>query len=210
MRGEETVTEKEYTCLMTHVLDLGEAMLKCGAEVSRVEDSLRRIFASYGAKDTDELSITSSIVLTVTFSEGVVLTQTRRIRSVKIDFSRLSAYNALSRHICEERPAPEEIRRALERIEEERLSGVERAVRECVGTVCATGGFAVFFGGGARFLRKRYGSNDEKCKKNVNLTYFLFQFAMDFGIIHFVSLCPHILFYHTHIPFPARVSVLFG
>lgn len=143
------MTEKEYTCLMTHVLDLGEAMLKCGAEVSRVEDSLRRIFACYGAQDTDVLTITSSIVLTVTFPESVVLTQTRRIRALKTDFSRLSAYNALSRHICEERPAPEEIRQALERIEEERLSGVERGVRECVGTICATGGFAVFFGGGA-------------------------------------------------------------
>ena len=60
--------------LMTHVLDLGEAMLKCGAEVSRVEDTLQRIFKSYGAADVDVLTITSCIILTVTVSDSGVIT----------------------------------------------------------------------------------------------------------------------------------------
>lgn len=135
--------------LVTCVLDLGEAMLKCGAEVSRVEDSLRRIFAAYGALDTDVLTITSSIHLTVTFSDEEVYTQTRRIRSVRTDFERLSALNALSRSICRTCPAPKELRACLERIEGAEDVSRRATARECVGTVCATGGFAVFFGGTA-------------------------------------------------------------
>ena len=138
-----------YKALITYALDLGEAMLKCGAEVSRVEDSLQRIFSCYGATDVDVLTITSCIILTVTFSAENVFTQTRRIKSSNTDFDHLSRLNALSRFICDTRPEPEEIRARLEQIEKEAETSHHSLVCGIVGTVCATGGFAVFFGGKA-------------------------------------------------------------
>lgn len=138
-----------YKALITYALDLGEAMLKCGAEVSRIEDSLQRIFSCYGATDVDVLTITSCIILTVTFSPEEVYTQTRRIKSSETDFDRLSRLNALSRFICDNRPEPEEIRVRLQKAVEEPESSGKRFVRGLVGTVCVTGSSAVFFGGKA-------------------------------------------------------------
>ncbi len=138
-----------YKSLITYALDLGEAMLKCGAEVSRVEDSLQRIFACYGATDVDVLTITSCIILTVTFSAEEVYTQTRRIKSSETDFDRLSKLNALSRFICDNRPEPEEIRARLETVITEKEPKTGRLIRGVAGIVCVTGGSAVFFGGKA-------------------------------------------------------------
>lgn len=135
--------------LMTDALDLGEAMLKCGAEVSRVEDTLQRIFKSYGASDVDVLTITSCIILTVTVSERDAYTQTRRIKAANTDFDRLGKLNALSRFVCENRPEPAEIRARLETILGEKTSPGMSIAKRCLGSVFAAGGFAVFFGGNA-------------------------------------------------------------
>ena len=152
--------------LITGVLDLGEEMLKCGAEVSRVEDTLQRIFKSYGAADVDVLTITSCIILTVTEPDGTAYTQTRRVKTTNIDFDRLSELNALSRLLCASCPAPAEIRERLERISGGQAEGEKKAdsggkpaffhtpgatrlLKKCAGSICAAGGFAVFFGGSA-------------------------------------------------------------
>ena len=57
-------------------------MLRCGAEIHRVEDTLTRMGQAYGAVRTDIFVITSSIVVTIAFPDGVELTQTRRIVSI--------------------------------------------------------------------------------------------------------------------------------
>ena len=37
-----------YEKLVQGILNIGEAMLQCGAEIFRVEDSLYRMYKSYG------------------------------------------------------------------------------------------------------------------------------------------------------------------
>ena len=61
----------------------------------------------------------------------------------------MSRLNALSRFVCDTRPEPEEIRVRLEQIEKDTEAPHYSLIRGIVGTVCATGGFAVFFGGKA-------------------------------------------------------------
>ena len=46
-------------------MSIGEQLLINGAEVSRVEDTIRRICMAYGAARVDVFSITSSIVTTM-------------------------------------------------------------------------------------------------------------------------------------------------
>ena len=48
---------------LTCVMDIGEQMLVCGAEVHRVEDSIQRMCLALGAKRVDIFIITSSIPL---------------------------------------------------------------------------------------------------------------------------------------------------
>ena len=47
------------------ILDIGQYMLQSGAEVSRVEDSIKRMCFAYGAERADVLTITASIVVTI-------------------------------------------------------------------------------------------------------------------------------------------------
>lgn len=135
--------EKEL--FLTTLLDFGEAMILCGAEIYRVEDSMRRIGASYGAVSTDVFAITSNIIATVELSDGHVITQTRRIRSSSNnDFTRLNALNALSREYCAE---PFSIVRLSERLHQITARQAP-PVELLIGSVVTAAMFAVFFGGG--------------------------------------------------------------
>ena len=83
--------------LLGLALDIGEDMLISGAEVGRVEDSVRRLLTTYDVQRADVFTITSSIVVTVTDAKGKTLTQTRRIRKYATNLDKLHSLNALSR-----------------------------------------------------------------------------------------------------------------
>lgn len=133
-----------YNYLLDCFLDLGVAMLSCGAEISRVEDTVARMGKSYGAKYTNVFVITSTIMVTVTFDDGSRLTATRRIYNpAGTDFVKLDRLNNLSR-ICSENPLePSELHKEIKKINSENIS----AVKYYAGSMIAAGGFAVFFGG---------------------------------------------------------------
>ena len=126
-------------------MDIGEQMLLCGAEVSRVEESVARMCLAMGAKKVAVFSITSN--LTATFYEpgGDFYTQTRRIRSCGTDYEKLHILNSVSREICKKGLTANEIR--------ERLSAAEKRKKYplwaefvCYGVIA--GAFTLFFGGG--------------------------------------------------------------
>ena len=73
------LTRKDAEKLLGTVLDIGESMLICGGEVSRVEDTMQRICTSYGVARVNPFVITSSIVITLQLTDGDAVTQTRRI-----------------------------------------------------------------------------------------------------------------------------------
>ena len=98
------------------VMDIGERMLVCGAEVHRVEDSVGRMCTALGAARVDCFIITSSMVVTIHGDDGSVYTETRRVSGSKFDFHRLDRLNALSRRVCAELPSVQEIREALREI----------------------------------------------------------------------------------------------
>ena len=74
--------------LLDCIMELGEQMLVSGAEVHRVEDSLKRIFCAYGMRRTDVFIITSSMIVTIHTPDAKILTQTRRITETITDFER--------------------------------------------------------------------------------------------------------------------------
>lgn len=127
-------------------LNIGEQMLLCGAEVGRVEDSVRRICKAYGAERTDVFTITSSIVVTVYGERFGVVTQTRRISGMKQDFTKLDQLNALSRAICSEHLPVEEVDRRYQEILKGRGYPLPALVL-VYGVVSAA--FSLFFGGSA-------------------------------------------------------------
>ena len=100
-----------------YAMTIGERLLISGAEVSRVEDTIRRVALAYGAERVDVFSITSSIVSTLYFNCDQCVTQTRRVSSSANDFSAIDQLNQLSRTICAARPDFEWIRAELARID---------------------------------------------------------------------------------------------
>lgn len=133
-------SQKVLHCAMS----IGELLLTCGAEVSRVEDTIRRICMAYGATRVDVFSITSSIVTTM-FGEGFEsCTQTRRVAPMKNDFHKLDEVNQLSRWICIERPDPDRIPQHIENI---RRGRTYCFWKQLLIYALVSGSFTVFFGG---------------------------------------------------------------
>ena len=87
-----------YEKLVQGILNIGEAMLQCGAEIFRVEDSLYRMYKSYGFMTYDVYVIPSNIQVTVETPEGEIITQIRHIESSEPNFDQLDYLNNLCRY----------------------------------------------------------------------------------------------------------------
>ena len=133
------MTRDEAEQYLYYAMTIGEQLLCCGAEVGRVEDTIRRICLAYGASRADVFSITSSIVTTIYGEDFGICTQ-----GMANDLGRLDDLNQLSRFICEFRPKPEEIQRRLDVIRNKK--GYSFRTQILIYAVIS-GSFSVFFGG---------------------------------------------------------------
>ena len=141
LEAEEQANERLYK-----VLDIGQAMLQSGAEVSRVEDSLRRICLAYGAERADVFTITSNIMVTMYSRQYGALTQIRRVAGQQYDLHRLELLNLLCRRICAERLTLEETERALDAIRDEPQYSFPV---QLLTFALISASFSLFFGGSA-------------------------------------------------------------
>ena len=129
--------------ILNMAMDIGGCLLKCGAEVWRVEDTIGRICIAYGCTDADVFSITSMIVSTAKNGTAAV-TSSRRIHSYSYNLRQLEAINSLSREICATTPEPASVLT--------RINGIVAAnhitwYKKLIAYLLVSGGFAVFFGG---------------------------------------------------------------
>lgn len=131
--------------LLTCALDIGEQMLISGAEIGRVEDTVRHICTAYGCSRTDVFTITSSIVVSVEDASRRFYTQSRRITDTHTDLTKLDRLNALSRSICRGKPGYDHVQQQLQRICSQKTYPLWL---EALASALIAGSFAVFFGGG--------------------------------------------------------------
>ena len=130
--------------LISCALDIGEQMLLSGAEVGRVETTVKLICTAYGCSRTDVFTITSSIVVSIVTSNGVHMTQTRRILGAATDLTRLDRLNSLSREICRTTPEYAYVEKRIKEI----CAGKRFPMWvEALASALIAGAFALFFGG---------------------------------------------------------------
>ncbi|MBQ3652014.1 MAG: threonine/serine exporter family protein, partial [Clostridia bacterium] len=143
------MTEREQRLIVSRALDVGERMLLCGGEVSRVEDTIYRILKSYGASRVEVFTILSFISLTAVFDAEQVYTENRRVSIVAYsnDFARLEQLNSLSREICQTTPGLDELTERLAAIDLPPRKKQFRELYAMVGYLLSGGAFALFFGG---------------------------------------------------------------
>lgn len=130
--------------VLSVALDLGKGMVKCGAEINRVEETILRICYAYGIRRTEVFSVISMMYATVFSKDGKTHTQMRRIYSNSVNFRRLENLNALSRKICAEKPDIDEVKKELDSILGDSKNFDAFTL---LGYVVAAMSFTVFFGG---------------------------------------------------------------
>lgn len=129
--------------LLERILDVGGLMLRSGADISRVEDTLSMLCRAYGAVP-DVYVIVFSIVVTLRFPDETSLTQTRRVPdSDSIDFGRLDRLNDLSRRCCSHPMTISQLDKELGKIREERA----RFSMILLGNALGAFSFSIFFEG---------------------------------------------------------------
>ena len=133
--------------ILSCILDAGELLLIAGAEVGRVEDTIRRMAGAYGFVRTDVLTITASVVVTARHQNGEILTQTRRVIARETDMNRVDRVNALSRAVC---AAPLPLDELQRKIQEIAAAPVSTPYLSLLAYPLIAGAFAVFFGGSVR------------------------------------------------------------
>ncbi len=126
-------------------LDMGEAMLTCGAEIRRVENTVERICLAYGAVHAEVFAIPSVIICSIRMKNGAYSVQIRRIKAAKNDLFKLEALNALSRRLCADTPELNEFEKELKKAKGASFYPF-LAYLICSGIV--SGSFSLVFGGG--------------------------------------------------------------
>jgi uncharacterized membrane protein YjjP (DUF1212 family) len=131
--------------LLCLALDVGEGMLKNGAEVGRVEDTIERICKAYGAVHVEVFTIISVINAAIRMPDGSYSSQLRRVKQTSTNLNTLEGLNTLSRKICAEKPTLEEFDSMLHELKNKRT--YPKWVNVLASSV-STGAFCLFFGGG--------------------------------------------------------------
>lgn len=139
------MTNKENELLIENVLELGKRYVLTGAEVKRVEESIRRIFIAYGFENVEIYAVTSLVLVSVKSPDGIHYTQSVRVNSGGTDLGRLEELNAQIRDICALTPDVYELDRQVKGYKKPK----PKPILKCFGYMLAAGGFAVFFGGTA-------------------------------------------------------------
>lgn len=122
-------------------LDIGERMLKCGAEVSRVEETIDIICKNYGILYREVFVMNSLIVVTLRKDDNSV-TESRRITGIDKDLNQLEKLNSLSRKICKDNMSRKEVLKCINSYKKE----INNKYR-CIGQLLAAFSFTMFFGG---------------------------------------------------------------
>lgn len=141
---DETIAESYADIVLCTALDIGEHLLKNGAEVSRVEDTIERICFAYGAAHVESFSITTLIVASVRMQNGEFSEQMRHVTNSAMNLYRVEKLNYISRMICQEKITVAEARVLIEKYK--RSTPYPEAI-QILGQVLVVLGFTLFFGG---------------------------------------------------------------
>ena len=102
------------------VLDLameaGRILLDAGAEIFRVEETMKRIAKAYGIEKFNSFVLSTGIFITAENQEGEIYASVKHIPIQSAKLHRIAAVNQLSREIAEGKYTPQEAVLQLERI----------------------------------------------------------------------------------------------
>lgn len=132
----------DYDRILTYAIDIGAGMLKSGAEINRVEDTISRICRHFCAENVNVFATPYSIVTSTEF-ENKSYTQSRRVLTMSYNLESLARFNNLSRRICNDQIDFSDIEKEIEDIKS--LEGAGQ-IRILLSYFLIAFGFCIFFG----------------------------------------------------------------
>jgi uncharacterized membrane protein YjjP (DUF1212 family) len=124
-------------------LQVGKLLLKNGAEISRVEETMERICKAYGIKQQDEFVLSNGIFLTCD-APGHFFAKVQHIPVGSTRLDLICELNALSRKISEGKLS---FAQAQERLKEIEAMPPASFYKQSFASALGAAAFAVFFGG---------------------------------------------------------------
>ena len=152
--------ELDYNKLLDMVSEMGYRLMKSGAEIYRVEESIQRLLQAYGAPRGEVFAIPNCLMVSLTSPDGRPVTQIRRMPTHGTDIYLLEKYNGLCRRLCRETPAFEEALEQMEAIT--RTHRVYSLPTQLAAHFLGCGMFSLFYGmviGLCMALMTRLGAN---------------------------------------------------
>lgn len=139
--GEE-ISRKILPC----ILNIGESLMRSGADVNHVERLISQLGKAYGATHMNVFVITESIIVTMTIADGREYTQTRRIGPTETNFWKLERMNKFCRSVRHMPLPPDEL---IARFDEVDLESKRENSWLYAGALLVGASYTVFFGGNA-------------------------------------------------------------
>ncbi len=130
--------------VMEAAVEAGSILLENGAEITRVEETVRRICTHYGVESCNAFILTNGIFVSTGDDEEQYYAKVRSIPVGTSRMDRVAAVNQLSREITEGRYTPEE---ALEALKEVRNMPSKSNFVKMMSAGMASGAFCFLSGG---------------------------------------------------------------
>ena len=123
---------------------LGTMLLENGAEIYRVEESIRRMVLAYGAREVDVYAIPNTIIVTLMTTQHINLTKTKRIHDRTTNLDKVERLNHLCRQICQNTPDLNIVDAQLDEISKRPIYGF---YAQLMAYAITSSMFTLFFGG---------------------------------------------------------------
>ncbi len=130
--------------ILKSINEIGYLLLRHGAEIYRVEESLQRMCEGLGFHDVEVFAIPSYFTLSLTLHDGTPYHSSKRSRSNRIHLDHLYELNCLVRHISNQEISLDEINQKIDDIKNQSLN----FQLILIGYIVSAAMFCVFFGGG--------------------------------------------------------------
>lgn len=143
----ENSLEKErnyYDKVLAVAIEIGCGLLGSGCPVGRVEIAVDYVCRAYGAAEVNVSTFPSMIMAGVRLADGSEVSQLKRVHSISNNFSKMEAYNQLSRDICKNKYPLE---KSEELVKELRTKHNQGKIITALSGGIGAGAFTVFYGG---------------------------------------------------------------
>ncbi len=130
--------------ILQSINEIGYLLLKHGAEIYRVEESLERMCRGFGFTNIEVFAIPSYYTLSLTLHDGTPYQTSKRSRSNRIHLDHLYELNHLVRRISNQKMTLPQIRQEIENIKSQNLN----LHLILIGYIISSAMFCIFFGGG--------------------------------------------------------------